>query len=137
MMDPLSVAVGFIVGALTGATGSYLGQKFTDKRRKKESRSEDDAEWNILCSRFPRVIDEMRTDVTNDEFQAVRKFFVKSSKTRIGGGGPRFEYHTDVYPELEAAIAHLEELGYIEDVTPGNCPMYRMREHFVDRLKDA
>ena len=61
--------------------------------------------------------------------------FVKSSRTVVNSDSKDFEYHTDVLEDVEAAIFRLEELGYIEDITPGNCPMYRMTEEFVDRLK--
>lgn len=66
----------------------------------------------------------------------MREFFVKNSRTTINRDELCFEYHTDVHSDIGAAIRYLKELGYIEDITPGNCPMYRMREHFVDLLRD-
>lgn len=138
-MDLFSMAVGFVVGAFTGAAGHYLGEKYTDKRRRKEHASEEDRVWKDLVSRFPSVIAEMREDIINSkpEFQSVRVFFVKSSKTTVNRSEPSFQYHTDVHADLGAAIALLERIGYIEDVTPGNCPMYRMTEEFVDKLRKA
>ena len=67
----------------------------------------------------------------------VRQFFVKSSKSSVNAIEKSFEYHTDIHTNISAAMHHLEDVGYIEDITPGNCPMYRMYEHFVDRLKNA
>ena len=136
-MDLLPLLVTFVAGAFTGAAGTYLGQKYTDKRRNNEAKSESDRQWEEICSRFPNVIDEMRKDARNEEFSVVRKFFVKSSKTTVNMSEPHLEYYTDVHPDLDAAISHLEDMRYIEDITPGNCPMYRMYEHFVDRLKNA
>ena len=136
-MDLLSLAIGFVVGTFTGAAGHYLGEKFTDKRRSKELASEYDERWANLTRRFPKVIAEMKEDVQNPNLLAVREFFVKSSGTTVNRSKPCFEYHTDVHTDLGAAISYLEELGFIEDITPGNCPMYRMREHFVDRLRNA
>ena len=136
-MDLLSLAVGFVVGAFTGAAGHYLGEKFTDKRRSKELASKYDEVWTKLTERFPRVVAEMKNDVEKPNRLSVRKFFVKSSRTTVNMTEPCFEYHTDVHADLSAAISYLEELQFIEDITPGNCPMYRMREHFVDRLRNA
>jgi len=136
-MDPFSLAVGFVVGAFTGAAGHYLGEKYTDKRRRKEHASEEDRIWEDLVSRFPKIIAELKEDARKPEFQSVREFFVKSSRTKVNRSEPYFEYHTDVHTDLGAAIAQLERLGYIEDVTPGNCPMYRMTEEFVDKLGNA
>jgi len=136
-MDIFSLTIGFVVGAITGAAGHYLGEKYTDKRRRKELASEADEEWADLKRRFPKVIAEMKEDAKNPDSVSVRNFFVKSSRTTVNRSEPAFEYHTDVHSDLNAAIAHLEEVGYIVDVTPGNCPMYRMREQFIDKLRDA
>ncbi|SFC39778.1 hypothetical protein SAMN05660443_2513 [Marinospirillum celere] len=134
-MDIFSLTVGFVVGAITGAAGHYLGEKYTDKRRSKELASAVDEEWADLEKRFPKVIAEMKENAKHTDFVSVRYFFVKSSRTTVSRSEPAFEYHTDVHSDLSAAIAHLEEIGYIVDVTPGNCPMYRMREQFVDKLR--
>lgn len=136
-MDLFSLAVGFVIGAFTGAAGHYLGAKFTDNRRRKERASEQDREWVNLVNRFPKIISEMKEDTRNPDFRSIREFFVKSSRTAVNRSAPSFEYHTDVHEDLEAAVAHLERLGYIEDITPGSCPMYRMTEDFVDRLRNS
>lgn len=136
-MTPFVLAVGFLVGALTGATGQYLAAKYTDERRDKEAASAQRAQWKEVERRFPAIITEMKEDARNSKLQSVREFFVKSSRTTINRDEPCFEYHTDVHTDIGAAVRYLEELGYIEDITPGNCPMYRMREHFVDLLRDS
>jgi len=66
---------------------------------------------------------------------SVRHLFVKTSGSVLNASSSHFEYHTDVYPDIEAAIAQLERLGFIEDVTRGNCPKYRMTEEFFDQLR--
>ncbi|POP51536.1 hypothetical protein [Zhongshania marina] len=134
-MDPFTLVVGFVVGAFTGAAGHYLGAKYTDKRRIKESSSNRQAQWDEVKNRFPAIIAEMMEDAKHPELQGVREFFVKSSRTSVNRDEPCFEYHTDVHEDIGPAVSYLEELGYIEDVTPGNCPMYRMKEHFIDLLR--
>jgi hypothetical protein len=47
-MDIVSLLVGFLVGAFTGAAGTYLGNKFTDKRRASELKATDKNNWNNL-----------------------------------------------------------------------------------------
>ncbi|WP_111643425.1 hypothetical protein [Marinimicrobium alkaliphilum] len=136
-MDILSLAIGFLVGSFTGAAGTYLGNKYTDKRREAEVAHYIDEEWEDVKRRFPKIIDEIIEDSNHPDFKSVRKFFVCESTWSISKSEPSFEYHTDKHPDLSAAIAHLEELGYIEDITPGNCPMYRIRERFVDKLRGA
>lgn len=136
-MDLFSLAVGFVVGAFTGAAGHYLGEKYTDERRTKLLNKQQDQEWSDLEMRFPKVIGEMKSDVNNPEFADVREFFIKSSRITVNRSKPSFEYHTDVHADLSAALAHLEELGYIVDITSGDCTKYRMREVFVDKLRNA
>lgn len=136
-MDIFSLAVGFVVGALTGAAGSYLGDKYTDSRRAKEKKSQSDNEWKDLHQKFPLIMDEMIEDVCKPESRGIRKFFVCESTWSISKSEACFEYHTDIYCDLNAAILYLEDLGYIENITQGNTPMYRFREHFIERLKNA
>lgn len=134
-IDWASALLGFLAGAFTGAAGTYLGEKCTDKRRSKEVARQLETEWRDARQRFPKIIAEMIADVRKSENANVRRFFIKSSKTTVNIDKDHFEYHTDVHADLDAAINHLERLGYIEDITSGNCPKYRMREHFVDLLQ--
>lgn len=134
-MDLLSLAVGFLIGGFTGATGTYLGNKFTDQRRASEAKKFADADWQKLKKKFPAIIDEMIEDINGQNSIGVRKFFVTQKGVRINKSEPAFEYYSDVHPDLHAAIMYMEDLGYIEDITPGNCPMYRFYEHFYDLLK--
>ncbi len=136
-MDIFSLTVGFLVGSFTGAAGTYLGNKYTDIRRSKETYSLEDQQWKNLLNRFPNIIQEMIDDVKNPDFVGARKFFIKKSNTMVSRAEPCFEYHTDVHPELNAAIMYLEDIGYIQDITPDSCPMYRFYEDFYERLKNA
>ncbi|WP_083490243.1 hypothetical protein [Stenotrophomonas daejeonensis] len=134
-MDIASVLTGFLVGAATGAAGQYFADKYTDQRREKKLAREQARLWQDIEQRFPAVIAEMRSDFSPQENRHVRVFFVKESNTMLGFvSEPCFEYHTDKHPDLRAAVALLEQHGFITDITPGNCPMYRVHEKLVDAL---
>lgn len=134
-MDIISLLVGFLVGTATGAAGNYMADRFTDSRREKKQIKENDQLWREVETRFPDLIDEMKEDFSNAEHQDTRAFFVKSSNTSIGFlTYPCFEYYTDKLENLQPAVLFLERKGFISNITSGNCPMYRMHEHFVDRL---
>lgn len=96
-MDIMSLAIGFIVGSFTGATGTYFGNKYTDKRRNKDKHKQNNMQWNDLCKRFPKVINEMKEDVNNPEFINIRTFFVRDSKTVMNISEPSFHYYTDIH----------------------------------------
>ncbi|WP_217522117.1 hypothetical protein, partial [Vibrio metschnikovii] len=134
-MDLISVGIGFLGGIFTGAAGTYFGNKYTDIRHNKEARKAQLNLWQEIESKFPHLIKEMKNDFSSPKNHGVRKFFVKSKGTTVNSTEPSFEYHTDVHLDLSAAILYLEDLGLIEDITPGNCPMYRFKERFVDYLK--
>ena len=136
-MDFLSLLVGFLVGSFTGAAGTYLGNKYTDKRRKKESVNALETEWERLRAKFPSVIQEMQEDVKNPECKGIRTFFVTVKGAMINVDEPHFIYYKDVHPELSAALMVMIDLGFIQDITPKNCPMYRFKEHFYELLQKA
>ena len=136
-MDIFSGLIGFLIGAVTGATGHYLAEKFTDERRLKELRRQEDIQWKKLISRFPKVLTEMQEDATSENNNGIREFFVTKERLTIIRSEPYFAYCPVKHPDLKAAVAHMQELGYVVDITPGNTPMYRMTEDFVDRLKNS
>ena len=134
-MDLFSVLAGFLAGGLTGAMGNYIADKYTDQRREKKATKEARKIWDRTVRLFPAIIAEMKVDVCNHEFAHVRKFYVKTRGSTIHSSVASFEYHTDVHVNLITAVAHLVDAGYIDDITPGNCPMFRMRLPFIDLLK--
>lgn len=134
-MDTVSVLIGFLIGTATGAAGQYFADKYTDQRREKKAAREQYRLWQGIERRFPAVIEEMRSDFSPQGNRHVRAFFVKESNTTLGFvPEPCFEYHTDTHPDLRAAVALLEQEGFITDITLGNCPMFRMHEKLVDAL---
>ncbi len=136
-MEPLSLFTGFLIGAFTGAAGSYLADKYTDKRRGLESRKAEDQLWESVCKKFPALIKEMQEDFKVPENSGVRKFFVTKSNYSLNASEKSFVYYKDVHADITAAMLYLQDIGYIEDITPSNCPMYRMYEHFAEKLKEA
>lgn len=134
-MDAISTIVGFLIGIATGAAGQYFADKYTDMRREKKQKRDEKRLWQDIEGRFPTVIAEMRADFSPEDNRHVRAFFVKTSRSSLGFvSEPAFEYHTDKHPDLRAAIAYLEQHGFITDITPGKFPMYRVQEKLVDAL---
>lgn len=134
-MDWISTTAAFLVGTATGASGQYFAMKFTDQRQKKEKIQEEKKAWEGFKKRFPDLHKEMADDFAKQSNSHVRAFFVKDSKTTLGGSTePAFEYHTDVHEGLQAAMLYLEHYEFVADITPGNCPMYRIKEKMAHIL---
>lgn len=137
-MDFVSTLVGFLFGTATGAAGTYFADKYTDKRREQELSKDARRIWKDIEQRFPNVIAEMRFDFSQPENCHIRAFFIKRSSTSIGiASEPSFEYHPEKHPDIRAAVLHLEQLGFVSDISSGNTPMLRVHEKLVDALLKA
>jgi hypothetical protein len=123
----------FLLGAAMAAAGQYLADRFTDQRRRQETRADIQARWAKIVGAMPAFIVEMKQNLSSAPL--VREFIVLPSKHVAFGGGklqPRFRYYEDEHPQLRGQLAMLEDYGYIRDVTPRNTPIYRMTEEFVE-----
>ena len=110
-MDILSTAIGFLIGTITGASGTYFGNKYTDIRHTKEKEKAQKELWKILEKKYPAIITEMINDFSEHKHQNVRIFFIKSRKSIVSSNEPHFEYHTDIHENLSAAILYLQDLN--------------------------
>ena len=131
-----SYAATYLAGALTGATGKYLADKYTDQRRQQELRRGGRRLFAQVTAQMPSLIDEMRTDFRDPEHSSVREFIVMpSSRALFNSGGQRYLfYHEDKHDDLMGKIAILENNGFVVNTTATNVPKYRMTEQFVQFL---
>jgi hypothetical protein len=86
---------------------------------------------------MPALIAEMKKDLEGEAGKFVREFFVMSRRHVLGRSSkPRFIYYEEDHDNLRGKIDILENHGYVTDVTPGNTPMYRMSEEFVNLVRE-
>ena len=134
VLEPVSTIIGFLVGAATGAAGTYFGNKYTDRRKEREGVTRTKKQFLAAKKQMPELMAEMKADLSTDDGQHVREFFVIQHR-RIAMGRserPRFSYFVEEHGDLHGKMSILENHGYIIDVTPGNTPIYRMTEEFVE-----
>ena len=134
--DWISTSVGFLIGAATGGAGGYYASKYTDRRRESETDNKVKIEFLATVAKMPNFIDELKKDLT--EHPDVREFFVLQKGAMLGGANiPRFRYEYEVSSNdnLLNKMQILENMGYVIDVTPGNAPIYRMTEEFLELLQ--
>lgn len=133
----ISYLVTFLVGALSGAAGKYLGDKYSDKRKIKEAKKASRNLFVKIQRLMPKLISEMVEDVNGEGNETIREFILLPNE-RVSfnsGGKMRFTYFMNKHHDLCGKIQILEQEGMIVDVTPGNTPIYRMSEEFVESLK--
>jgi hypothetical protein len=128
-----SVSLGFLIGAFTGAAGSYLADKYTDRRRDKEELRKSTKSWDQLRKRYADFISEIVADLNAEKY--IRCFIVKPKGAMVGFlTEPVFDYSPEDHPLIMSAVEEFIERGMIKDITEGNLRRYRMSESFVELL---
>lgn len=87
---------------------------------------------------MPKLLNEMKEDIVNDKTHLVREFFILPSREiLVNSSKPRFRYLENEHENLLNKIALLEEYGFVQDITPGNTPIYRFKEDFIALLTES
>jgi hypothetical protein len=89
--------------------------------------------FSQIKDQMPGLLAEIKADLQREDGQFVREFFVTSKRHILGGSKkPRFVYYEEDHDNLRGKMDVLENASYLVDVTPGNTPIYRMTEEFVE-----
>ena len=115
------------------AVGVFLGPRLGFG-----GRSHDDGKaLQRIIRQSQDFFDELRKDLNRPEFLNVREFaIVESSQSTFVSEDLRFVYYEEDFPELKSIARKLDKLGFVDDVTSGKTPIYRVREKLVLVLKD-
>jgi len=127
----LTAIITFFLGLILGSIATYIVNKLTDKRRKKEAISEVKKEFLAAQQQMPELIAEIKNDLLQPGEGLIREFFLSNKGYVLNAGSKCFVYYEDDHSDLQSKIHILENLGFIIDITPGNAPKYRMTEEFV------
>jgi hypothetical protein len=133
-MDIVSVILSFLVGTATGATGTYYGTKFTEKRKKKES---DRAKKNKITNielKMPELFEEMRKDLKDPKNNLMRNFYLLKRSEKLNTNDHYLAYHYEDYKDLDDQILLLQDNALITDITEMNVKKYRFNEELVEYL---
>ncbi len=100
------------------------------------STSERRAEFLETAAAAPRLLVEMKADVSGPGTELVREFIAPESRgIGFNLAKSRFRYNGDEHNDLELKVDLLEQHGFVEVVKPGHVPVYRMTDEFVRLLK--
>ena len=87
---------------------------------------------------MPRLIAEMRADISTENTELVRELVILWNRNVIfSPGKPRFVYYESEHPDIRNQIDWLEEMGMVVDATVGKTPIYRMVSEFVEWLREG
>lgn len=127
----LTAIITFSLGLILGSIATYIVNKLTDKRRKKEAISEVKKEFLAAQQQMPELIAEIKNDLLQPGEGLIREFFLSKKGYVLNASSKCFVYYEDDHPDLRSKIHILENLGFIIDITSGNAPKYRITEEFI------
>lgn len=131
----VSHLVTFVGGAMVGAAGQYLGDRFTDSRRAKEQASEIKKSFKRLQEQMPDLLQEMKADLQTSGSSMIREFvLLPNARVSFNHSKPRFQYFAEVHPHLQTQVDLMRDAGFVDELDSAKVPMYRMREHLVEEL---
>lgn len=102
-------------------------------------KSEDELDTFLrLANKMPDLIEEMATNLHNNEENLIREFVLLYTRGNIfNSRKPRFVYYRNDHPNLDNAVDLLNEYGFVRvtKLLSGSDSIYKMTENFVDLVK--
>jgi len=130
---------GWITHLLAFLIGAGVGVYLEANRRRRagggQGRRASDKVLLRLYKECPDFFDNLREELGKAEFRDVREFaIIESAQVTFVSEDVKFVYYEDEMPHLKDIAVALEDEGFIDEVTRGKTPLYRMREAFVTAL---
>lgn len=130
---------GWITHLLALLIGAGIGAYFMANRQRSpgngSGRRASDKILQRLYKDCPEFFDNLRAELGKVEFRDVREFaIVESAQNTFVSEDVKFVYYEDEMPRLKEIAATLEDEGFIDEVTRGKTPLYRMRDTFITAL---
>jgi len=126
---------GWITHLLVFLAGAGVGGLLVANRSGRATQRQPSKALRRLYKECPDFFDEVRTELEKVEFRDVREFAIlESAQITFVSEDVRLVYYEDELPNLKEIAVALEEQGFIDEVTQGKTPLYRMRDNFVTAL---
>jgi len=126
---------GWITHLLAFLVGTGVGGLLVASRAGRSTQPQPSKALRRLYKDCPKFFDEVRAELDKAEFRDVREFAIlESAQITFVSEDVRLVYYEDELPNLKEIAAALEEQGFIDEVTRGKTPLYRMRDTFVVAL---
>ena len=137
LLDAFHLA-SFLGGAAIGAAGTYMADRFTDRRRAKEAEDAAGAQFDRVSRQMPALFAELRKDLSEGKEHVLREFVIlPNERITFNHDKPRIEIYETKHPAAKNQIGVLVSEGFVEIVRSSDTPIYRLTEKFVERLEHA
>lgn len=136
-MDILSMGFSFIVGAAIGVVITHSWSTHVAQ----EAITKLNNLFNRLWQQHTPLLQEMKQDMENPDYQFQREFYVikKSQRFSLSLPRPCLAYFLDEHDGLENQLKNLEAHGFVNNVTvpnKHNFAKYVFSEKFVELLRN-
>lgn len=128
----------FLGGAAVGAAGTYMADRFTDRRREKERKHAAAAKFERMAKHMPELLAELRKDLCENGALVLRELVIlPNERITFNHDKPRIEVYESKHPAAKNQVGLLVSEGYLEVIRSSDTPIYRLAEHFVESLQNA
>jgi hypothetical protein len=128
----------FLGGTAVGAAGTYLADRFTDRRRAKEAEDAAGAQFRRVLRQMPDLISELQKDLRGNSHLLLREFVIlPNERINFNHGQPRINIYESKHPAAKNQVGVLVQEGLVEVVRSSDTPIYRLTEAFAERLQGA
>lgn len=134
----VSYLVTFLGGTAVGAAGTYMADRFTDRRRAKEAEATAGSQFKRLAKQMPELFAELGRDLRENSGLMLREFVIlPNERITFNHDKPRIEIYETKHPAAKNQVGILVSEGLVEVVRSTSTPIYRLTEPFVERLGRA
>jgi len=133
--DLVSALTGFLLGTATGAAGRYLADRSTDQRRRRESQAQALNQLASIRARASELLAEIEADLRKSPHLR-ELILLPNERMQYTHAQDRVVIYEESQPKARSQLTLLEGIGYIEQVSNGDFPLYRLRESFATALTD-
>ena len=99
-------------------------------------RSAEENKLDELKRIMPELLIEMKTNIEEDVSQVVREFvLLPNDRVVFNSKKKRFVYFEETHSDLQNKIDMLEEVGFVDDVSSSETPVYRFSKWFINLLR--
>lgn len=128
----------FLGGAAVGAAGTYMADRFTDRRREKEGRHAAAMKFEDVSKHMVELLAQLRKDLHENASLVPRELVIlPNERIMFNHDKPRIEVYETGHPAAKNQVGLLVSEGYLEVIRSSGTPIYRLTEHFVQSLEHA
>ncbi|KTD14380.1 hypothetical protein [Legionella israelensis] len=127
-----------ITAPITALCTYFITNKLSARSERKFLLKEENKNLEYFFETYKELANEMKDDITKPENKSIRELVVLDSHCIFNSkpGRVRFYYYTDKTPLVIDGIRYLIDLNYLEILKEDNILICRIKEHFLNKIRN-